>query len=134
MPSSQWTKTTLCQFATMTRYWTPTPPVNVNGVKPAARVTPFELTVVHIPLNCLPLRSTDITVIVAVGFAIVDVVVEVDVVVVVVVIGVVVVVVVINGVPIVKTMFVFPSRVKVVVPPPPFAIVLPKVPMFAPTM
>src|SRR2546426_9865567 len=72
----------LCQFATVTRYWTPAPPVNVNGVKPVAKVTPFELTVVHMPLNCLPLRSTDMTVNVAVGIAGVEVVVvEVDVVV-----------------------------------------------------
>src|SRR2546425_10071139 len=65
----------LCQFATVTRYWMPTPPVNVNGVKPLAKVTPFELTVVHMPLNCLPLRSTDMTVRVAVGIAGVEVVV-----------------------------------------------------------
>src|SRR2546426_1010386 len=65
----------LCQFATVTRYWTPAPPVNVNGVKPVAMVTPFELTVVHMPLNCLPLRSTDMTVNVAVGIAGVEVVV-----------------------------------------------------------
>src|SRR5207245_7953281 len=75
VPSSQSTKIMLCQFATVTRYWTPTPPVNVNGVKPVAMVTPFELTVVHMPLNCLPLRSTDMTVNVAVGIAGVEVVV-----------------------------------------------------------
>ena len=45
----------------------------------------------------------------------------------------VVVVVVVEEVDIVKARFVLPSRVNVVVPPPPFALVLAKVPTFAPT-
>ena len=114
--------------------------MNVNGVKPVARVTPLELTVVHTPLNCLPVRSTDIAVIVAVGIAGVDVVVEFVVLVaelglVVVEVDAVVVVVVEEVVEVdrVKATFVFPCKVNVEVPPPPFALVLAKVPRFAPT-
>jgi len=46
---------------------------------------------------------------------------------------VVVVVVVVEEVDIVKARFVLPCKVKVVVPPPPFALLLAKVPTFAPT-
>jgi hypothetical protein len=114
--------------------------------------------VTYIPVNWTPARVNDLTlmvtgvpdaedVVVEVLVGVVEVVVVVELVVgvvvvdvvevlVVVVVGddvVVVVVVVVRDGDMVKARFVLPCRVKVVVPPPPFALLLAKVPTFAPT-